>query len=91
MSYSFGSVSVISNTPTLVIASNTNRKGLLINNNGTETMFIGPDNTIAPSTGMPVAQSQYYNDSGNYDAWRGDVWGVTISNTVDIRYWEWTP
>jgi len=76
-------------TPTLIIAANCERKGVLIVNNGSVTMYIGPDSSITSANALPIFPGGSLDDSGLLDSFRGSIYGIVASGTVDARYWEW--
>lgn len=88
---SLGSYNTISvgSTATLIIASNPERKGLNIYNNGTQTMYIGPDANITTANAMPILPNSPFDTENYWGAYRGPVYGIVASSTLDCRYWEW--
>lgn len=79
----------VGTSATLIIAANAERKGLEVCNNSSATIYIGPDANITTSNAMPIAASQYLNDSGLFDAYRGALYGIVVASTADVRFWEW--
>jgi len=75
----------------LIMASNPLRKGCLIVNNGSVTIYLGMDNSVTSSTGLPLAANATFNNSGFNDLWKGAIWGITASSSSDTRFWEWGP
>lgn len=73
----------VNNSATLIKASNTARKCILIKNNGTSTLYIGTTNAVTIADGYPIEASEsiyfYFKDA---------VYGITASATIDIRYME---
>jgi hypothetical protein len=60
--------------------ANVNRLGVLIFNNGSETIFVG-DSTVTVETGLPIKAGA----SITLDECRSAVYGVTVSATVNVR------
>ena len=89
MASTYGAVTVQSASPTLIIGANGYRKGTLITNNSTVTIYLGFDSSVTTSTGTPVLASGYFRNSGERDAWRGDIYGIAASSTANVRYMEW--
>lgn len=85
-----GAVSVGS-TATLILAANSERKGSLIANNGASSLFLGMTAGVTTSNGMPIASGATFNNSGQNAVWKGAIWGIVTSGTVDTRFWEWGP
>lgn len=68
----------VSTTAVLLAASNTDRKSIIITNNGTGTLYIGHDNTVSSSgaaMGLLVQSKCSYTDSG-FGLYTGDLWGI---------------
>lgn len=85
---SYNTVSVGS-TATVILASNPERKGCLIANAGSATLYIGMDSAVTTANGTPLAAGATLVNTGFLDAYRGAIYGVCVSGTLDIRYWEW--
>ena len=79
----------VGDTATLIIASNSNRKGLLIVNNSAVTVYIGPDASITKDNAIPILASGTFMDTGLQEAWRSAVYGIVVTGTADVRYWEY--
>ena len=73
---------------TLIIGANSQRISLIIVNTGTPTVYIGQDNTVLTTTGIPLATNgNLTEDSGGQKVYCGDIWGICAS-TSDVRVWE---
>jgi|19_taG_2_1085344.scaffolds.fasta_scaffold37955_2 hypothetical protein len=70
-------------TATLIKATNTSRKSILIRNNGSSTLYIGGNNSVTTSTGytVTVGQSIYIYDTD-------EIYGIVASGTENVRYLE---
>lgn len=79
----------VSTTATQILGASSNRKGLLITNEGNIKVFVGPDASITASNAVSIPPDGSLSLSGFDEAWRGDVYGICASDTVDVRYWEW--
>jgi hypothetical protein len=89
MTTAYGTVTVNA-TATQILSSNPSRKGCIINNNSsTLILYIGFDSSVSTTNGMPIPPNSYYYDSGTHDAWRGSVYGIAPSDTINVRYQEW--
>lgn len=85
---SFGTVTV-TNSATLIVAANTKRRNLsIVNTSGSTDIFIGPDDTITSSTGLPLYSFSTRDQDRIPEGWQGPVYGITASGTADIRHWE---
>lgn len=84
------SVVSVSGTAIQIVASNLERKGVIIVNNGAGTAYFGMDANVTTSNGLPVIANGSLNLTGLYDAWRGAIFSVSAS-TSDLRVWEWGP
>lgn len=87
MATGYGNVSVTTSA-TQILPPNNRRKSCLINNNGAATLYIGFDSSVTSSNGMPVVSNGYYINSGENDAFRGAIFGISASGTLDVRYEE---
>jgi hypothetical protein len=83
----YAAVSLTSSASLIVVANN-QRKGILIVNNGAGTAYFGMDVNVTTSNGLPITANGSLNLTGLYDAWRGNIYGISAS-TSDIRFWEW--
>jgi hypothetical protein len=89
MASTYGNVSVTS-TATLILAANNERKGsLIVNNDATVSMYIGMDANVTTSNGLPIGARSTFNNSGQNALWKGAIYGIVASGTVDTRYWEY--
>lgn len=66
---------------TLLVATGTNRRSVLIVNNGSAVIFIAPDNTASPTHGIPIPQYGYFYDDSTLSAW----FGVVATGSGDAR------
>jgi len=78
----YASVNVTS-TATVIKAANSDRKRILIKNNGDTTLYLGIDNTITTGSGYALEGGDSIEMHN-----RSAVYGITGSETEDIRYLE---
>ena len=72
-----------------VIASNSRRKGFILHNNSSATIFWGFDNTVTTSNGLPLLASATHFNSGLADGYRGSVFVIVAASTSNMRFQEW--
>jgi len=82
---SYGQTSV-STTPAEVVAANAERQSVLIQNTGSDPVYVGFDNAVTASDGIEVAAGGTYAD----DTYTGDVYVIAGSGTNDVRFQEVT-
>jgi hypothetical protein len=90
MSVSYGAITVGA-TATLILGSNPNRRGAVIENNGTVILYIGFDSSVTTSNGIAIVAGGNYINSADGECYKGAYYGITASSTCDCRYQEWTP
>jgi len=79
----------VSTTAVRVAEANTKRQSLWIANSGSSTIWLGPDNTVTPSTGNPLYGETHLLESkeaGNIYA--GDYYAITSTGTSKVIVWE---
>lgn len=69
---------------TLLLAANNGRVKALLANAGSATVYLGKDNTVTPSTGLPLVAGAIYEDEASLDAW----YGILAAGTGDVRIVE---
>ncbi len=75
-------------TATIVLASNADRKGCVVQAKSTNTdpVYIGFDNTVTDTRWVVELQpGQGYT----WDNYRGDIWSYAVPANQDIGYGEW--
>lgn len=72
----------ITSADTTILAANSSRKGLILYNNGSNTIFIGKTG-VTSSTGYPL-----YADDTLFLLNKEEIHGITASTTEDLRYIE---
>lgn len=88
MAFQYNAVSVGS-TATQILPSNPARRGCLVLNNGSSTMYLGMDANVTTSNGFPIAAGSSLSNSGEHEDWRGAIFGIVVTGSVDVRFWEW--
>lgn len=87
---SYGSVTVDTTAGgTLIVDSNSNRKGLILVNTSATTVYLGHDTNITTANGIPLPQNGVLTeDSGGDKVYQGPYYGITASSSSDVRYDE---
>lgn len=90
MASSYGKISVPSTTATRIVLANSKRQSITIVNNSLTDGYIGMDNSVTDSNGIPLYgnQTREKDRNGGTTEWLGDIWGYSASGTLDFRYWE---
>ena len=79
----------VTNAATKIVGANAQRLSLVIENNGSVTVYLGPDTSVSSSNGVPIISGgSFQEDSGGARMYQGDIYGITASSTSDLRYWE---
>jgi len=87
----YGNVVVSVGAATLILVGNQNRKSLIITNEGSTKIYIGPDSSVTSDTAISIpATGMFTEDSGSETMYKGDVYGVSVTNSNTVRYWERT-
>lgn len=86
---SYGTVTVTTSA-TLIVAANTQRRNLTVVNDGSSTIYIGPDSSITTANAIPLYGRQGRNQDKIEEGYQGPVYGIIGSGTADVRYWETT-
>jgi len=72
------------NAAAAVLAANADRERALIYNNGSQTVYLGKDNTVTTANGFPLLPGSAIEDDRTADAW----WAIVSSGTGDLRILE---
>jgi hypothetical protein len=70
-------------TATLIRATNTSRKSILIRNNGSATLFIGGNNAVTDTNGFQILAGQSINIKDT-----DEIYGIVSTGTLNVRYLE---
>lgn len=72
----------VTTSATLLAAGNTGRRQCMLQNVGTQDVWLGSDNTVTVSTGVLLAAGGgILTDTMSPDAW----YGIVASGTSDVR------
>ena len=80
----------ITTSATEIVDANNGRTMLLLANDGTAKIYIGPDANITTSNGIPMFQGEKLTRDHFPEGYKGAIYGIVSSGTVDVRYWEYT-
>lgn len=68
----------------LIIDENSDREKILVQNMGSETLYIGFDNTVTILTGFPLPPNSVWEDN----TYLGSVYGICATTGVDVAIIE---
>jgi len=71
-------------TATLLVSARATRRDLLVRNVGSDTVYLGADNTVTTSTGFPL-------DTGScmtFENFIGTLYGIVATTTSNVRVAE---
>lgn len=88
MSSSYNTVPV-QTSATVILAPNNGRRGFVIKNQGSNNLYIGMDANVSSSNGFLLFPQDSWDLNGSR-CWRGAVYGIAVTSSNDVRYWEWT-
>lgn len=74
----------VTDSGTFLADVNFTRKGICITNLGSETIFLGPNDTVTVSDGFPLAAGATLSDELSTDAY----YAVAATGPVDVRVME---
>ena len=73
----YGTVTVGSSTAILVLAQNTNRKSVIITNEGDYKIYLGDDSSVDSTTGISIESGgKFAEDSGGTRVYLGDYYAI---------------
>lgn len=78
----------VASTPTLMMTSR-DRKGSMITNISNQIVYLGMNSQVSVSNGFPLPPNSVFNNSGQIEVWKGDIYGIVPTGTSECRYWEW--
>ena len=79
----------VTNSATKILAQFNpgSRKTGIIMNTSSGTVYVGFDNSVTTSNGIPILQYSTWRTNEPY-CYQGDVYGIVASSTSDVRYEE---
>jgi hypothetical protein len=82
----------VTTSATQIVAANPIRTGLIIENVGGGTVYLGDDSSVTTSNGIKLAANATRELFFNGGAWqfyyRGDLYGIVATGTSDVRVLE---
>ena len=87
---SYGNVSVTTSATEIVPANVARREIDIANNSSSTTMYVGIDSSVTTSNGFPIYPRQNRSKVDILTTYKGPIYGIVASGTVDTRYWETT-
>ena len=76
----------VTTTAQIVLGANSARKKILFYNNSSTTIYIGNTSSVTTSTGFPISQGAYYEET----FFNGAYYGIVSSGTANLRLLEYT-
>jgi len=89
MAQDFNTVTVTT-TATEIVDANNGRTMLIIANDGGAKIYIGPTSSVTTSNGIPMFAGEKLTRDHFPEGYKGSVYGIVSSGTVDVRYWEYS-
>ena len=84
----------ITTTPILILDSNPNRAGALVQNVDAQQVFLGLDASITPRVAgtclRPIDSSSGDGGAKRWGRYKGPIYGVVASGDADVFYEEYT-
>lgn len=81
----YNQVSVGTN-PTLIIGANNARRMLILDNQGSASIFFGPDTSITTSNTVSLRSASTLTLDAQW--LRTSIYGVVATGTATVGYWE---
>jgi len=81
----YGVVSV-GTTPTLIVPANNARRQLIIDNQSSSTVYIGPDTSISSSNAVRLLSGA--NMTVDAQWFLSAIYGVVSTGSANVAYWE---
>lgn len=87
--YQYGTVTA-TGSATLVLAASRSRAGVMICNTSTSViLYIGLDSSVTTSNGTPIQAASCYSASAPQEVWKGTLYAIAGSGSIDTRYQEY--
>lgn len=78
----------VTTSPTLIVAANNSRRQLIVDNQGsTNSVYFGPNTSIASNNTVKLLPGANLTSDGN--AFLGSLYGVTSAGSSVVGVWEW--
>lgn len=74
----------VGTTATLIASTSTTRAAVIVKNNGTANVYLGPTNAVSGSTGYPL----YPGETIRLEPWGSAIWAIAVSGTQDVAVME---
>jgi len=83
----------VTTAATLIKVKSRDRIGMIIDNQSTQTVWIGDDTALTAATGIALYAKDklifdFEGGPGFQFAVRGDIYGIVGAGTADVRVWE---
>ena len=82
----------IGTSATLIIAANSERTSLYIENSAGDgtVLILGEDTTLTAANGIEIADGGSVIEDMGHRLWKGDWFGIVAAGSADVRVWERT-
>ena len=91
MANAFGSTTVTS-TAEKILSADPKRKGFILDNSSTVTVFLGFNNTVTATgstKGISLRADSTLTNAALDENYRGDVFAITASSNATVEKWDW--
>lgn len=75
----------ITTAATLILDIDLDRKGHMLYNAGSETLYLGTDNSVNVSNGIPVSPGSSFNVDLAYMIYTGQIFGIVAGTQTEVR------
>lgn len=90
MAVSYNTVTVTSTATQILDADNARRNVQICNTDNSTIVYIGSDSSVTTANGMPLYQNQTRENEEILGGYKGAIYGIVSSGSVDVRYFEYT-
>lgn len=87
MATSYGAVTATTSAG-LLVASNPGRRDIIIYNNGSVVVYLGPDANVTAVNGIPILPQSNFTENG-VRMYMGAWYAIAASATSDMRFMDY--
>lgn len=74
---------------TEIVANLSARRTFILKNNGSVVVYLGFDDSLTASNGMPIMPQESIEIGGKFVGRKTGIRGITESSSADVRYMTW--